>query len=192
MQGFNMRLALTNVLVLACLAVTGQTALAVLGETEAELVKRYGKPSAAVAKDVSAPAEKVLKFTTPAFDVSVFLLEGKSIREVHVLKQNITGEEDPAVARILQANADGERWLWISDLFFLPTSFPRQMAKMKPLPGVKYCWVRRNDAEWRNAESDAGSTRYVGRWGESRAVVPDESPNQLDVQGHKWIDAVEK
>lgn len=95
---------------------SSQLCLAVLGETEAELETRYGKPVATAENPKhSEPAEKVLYWRTEEGLVSAYMWRGRCVQETCVfvdhsgakvpVKQNLKKAE-----AFLQTNAAGATW----------------------------------------------------------------------------------
>jgi hypothetical protein len=154
----------------AVVALQGSTAFAVLGETEAELIKRYGKPDAVLNEDV-APAEKLIAWVNhPNFEqVIVCLINGESVREVFQLKQPVNDRQDKTVCRILEDNADGEKWQPLAD-----EQMPgyNTLQRMKGAPALKYVWVRKSN-DW-------------------KAFVLHDDPRHFEVNSSVWHEALSK
>lgn len=82
-----------------------------IGETEQELVRRFGPPTQVVeGKGQTGPFEKILHFTKATPSVSVALINGKSAYEEHHLDKAIEGPGDPKVLAVLDRQSHGEKW----------------------------------------------------------------------------------
>lgn len=157
MQGVTVRIGLARVLALAWLAVTCQTALADLGETEAELVKRYGKPTEVVGRSPDiAPAEKILRFKTRDFHVSVAMLKNRSAAEHYTFGQAISGPDDKRVDSVLKAH--------VGDGPIMPAPDPSLIGE-----DYKYVWVI-----------------VRGKAGTSSAAVRKDNLNKLELQTNEY------
>ena len=100
---------------LVVVATAGQ-GFARLGETEAELETRYGKPqSVKIPPEVPAPAEKSLCFVKEGVTVVVLVFRGRSASESYFFKDK-DGAEVPVerdlrkAEALLQANSGGGSW----------------------------------------------------------------------------------
>jgi hypothetical protein len=99
------------------LAGAGTQCFAVLGETEAELEARHGKPIlVSRPPDVRRPAEKAFTFVTKEFTVSATMFQGRSAEENYSVKdsngQRIKMEQDlEKVNALLEANSQGAKWV---------------------------------------------------------------------------------
>lgn len=111
----NLFMAAFAVALFACS--TGQC-FAVLGETEAEIVKRYGEPDqVALPPDVHPPAEKILAFLEPGVTITVYMWRGRSASEMYFF-EDARGEKSPVAQNLekaktlfLDANAAGGKWV---------------------------------------------------------------------------------
>jgi hypothetical protein len=91
---------------------------AVLGETEAEIVKRYGKPDhIGLPPEVHPPAEKILMFDKPGVLISVYMWRGRAASEMYSFA-DVRGANSPvaqnmetAKAVALDVNAQGVEWV---------------------------------------------------------------------------------
>jgi hypothetical protein len=107
---------LMAVFALAILACSTGQCFAVLGDTEAELEKRYGKPlEVRVAPNLEFPTEKMLKYSKDGDIIIVELWRGSSALEMRAFRDGNGKPVDPAtqqarVAAMLEANAQGSSW----------------------------------------------------------------------------------
>jgi hypothetical protein len=83
---------------------------AALGEGEAELEKRFGKPSVSehyragdFAPEVDRPVQMLI-LDQPGCEITVFLVDGKSCREVFGFDKPFTGDDDPRIRDLLDQN----------------------------------------------------------------------------------------
>lgn len=90
---------------------------AVVGETEAQLTKRFGKPTEVLdEKDAIAPAEKLIFFEPAGQRVGVSLLGGRSAAEHFTFDTNISGPNDERVKAVLDAHAgNGAEWMFFDE-----------------------------------------------------------------------------
>ena len=107
-----------TVLATVMLAGAGTQCFAVLGETEAEILKRYGKPDhIGLPPEVLPPAEKILVFDKPGVLISVYMWRGRSATEMFSFSDQ-SGENSPVAQNMdkaktlaLNANAQGADWV---------------------------------------------------------------------------------
>ena len=97
------------------LAGAGTSCFARLGETEAEIVKRYGKPLRHIEKPTYAAAEKQLLFSLGSGSLRVTFHEGKSVVE----ELQLVGDDGKGLLwkshvelaeKVLSAEAKGGKW----------------------------------------------------------------------------------
>ncbi len=126
------------VFALAILACSTGRCFARLGETEAELEKRYGKPWHKEDKPKDTrPADKKLFFTKSGTIVQVAVFDGRSVIELYVFKDSdrkdvaVRDEFEKATA-LLDANAEGATW----------------ESKLPPGNHVLMYWDRSDDAAY--------------------------------------------
>lgn len=108
---------------------------AVVGETEAQLTKRFGKPTKVLDdKKVIAPAEKVMFFESAGQRVGVSLVGGRSAAEHYTFETDITEPDDRRVKAVLDAHTGKEdKW----------TSFSEQECQqMFRRQNYRLMWVR--------------------------------------------------
>jgi hypothetical protein len=134
---------LSAVLTTTLLVALAKPAFAVLGETEAELVRRYGKPDNVLVGDKDlAPAEKVLAWSSPAnYEVIVFMIAGASVRELYTLKQIVKGKDNPVIKQLLNENNNKQAWIAVGDEKLPEVNVFQEMKKE---PTYKYFWYRKN------------------------------------------------
>jgi hypothetical protein len=157
MQGFTARIAMVKVFALASLALTNQTASADLGETETELVKRYGKPVEVVERSPAiAPAEQLLRFKANNCTVAVLMLKGRSAAEHHKFKDAISGPDDNNARSVLNAHTGDGKIMQFPDPAVIRDD-------------CKYIWVI-----------------IRGKGGDSSAVVQKDYPNTLVIQTKEY------
>lgn len=164
--------------VVSLFGVVGNPAFAVLGETEAELVERYGKPDAvSVGDEDLAPAEKVIGWSSPdGYDVVACLIDGRSVREIYVLEEAVQGPVDATVKRLLNENADGDSWRVIPEEAMAGVNtLQAQLAELrgKTHPKWKYYYVQKRTQN------------------QSRAFVLEDDPCHLEVHSEAWAKATE-
>ena len=135
---------------------------AVVGETEAQLTKRFGKPTKVLNdKEVIAPADKVMFFESAGQRVGVSLVGGRSAAEHYTFDTDISGPEDKRVKAVLDAHAGkGDEWMFFDEQK-CTTMFRRQ--------NVRLMWIL-----------TAGD-------GLSAAIRPD-APRKLEVQSKAFTD----
>lgn len=99
---------------MAAVVASAEICFARLGETEAELEARYGKPYETIGD--AAPAEKLLLFQKDGTSVSVRIFNGRSACEIYRFRDakgnKIAIKDDQAkLKQILDANGNGAEWL---------------------------------------------------------------------------------
>jgi hypothetical protein len=100
-----------SVLVIACVSFVcaSQAAYARLGETEAELEKRFGPPYFKQEPLIETePGDKCLHYQKDGIQVMVMFWKGQSIREDYEFRGQIEGESLKKAAAIVEANANGQ------------------------------------------------------------------------------------
>lgn len=152
------------------------TAFAVLGETEAELIQRYGKPTVALSGKGQPPAERVIAWKTPAghgIPLMVYLIGGRSARQVYLFDKAVEEPAADIVKQLLSANTESDGW------------------KIVPVDGL-------NTLESMKAETTGKQHKpYKYYYAESvkenqsRAFILQEDPRQLEVHSAVWIAALE-
>lgn len=136
---------------------------AVVGETEAQLTKRFGKPTKVLDdKKVIAPAEKVMFFESAGQRVGVSLVGGRSAAEHYTFETDIAGPDDSRVKAVLEAHkVKGDTW----------TSFGEQECKqMFRRQKYRLAWIRTTEAE------GGGLT----------AAIRSDAPRKLEVQSQAF------
>lgn len=153
--------------VLTGLMVVPSVSFARLGETEDNIVKRYGEPFEVMQQRpdrmwLLSPAEKVLKFKTRAFAVSVYIMDGRSAVEAYTFTKDLSGSTDPAVQAILRENVAGDaKWSEVPNPEEVDSSF-------------KCLWVL-------EAGPDAAS-----------ATISHNKPASMELKTKKFADARER
>ena len=108
---------------------------AAVGETEAQLIKRFGQPVKTVAdKKKVAPGDKELRFKTKECEVAVVLLKNRSEAEWYFFDTKIAGPEDKRIKSILK---DHERTRGKCEWTF----FDEEQAKMLRRQNFKWMWI---------------------------------------------------
>lgn len=94
-----------------------QEAWSALGEGQKNLEKRFGKPSdmntfraGEFSQEVNKPVQMLI-LDRPECKITVFLVDGKSCREIYDFEKPIEGTSDPRL-RALLADNDGEWRAW--------------------------------------------------------------------------------
>jgi hypothetical protein len=94
-----------------------QVALSELGDREGDFEKRFGKPSVSqdfkageFAKEVDKPI-RMLIIDRPGCEITVFLADGQSCREIYDYDKAIAESSDPRIQEILaQKNGNWREW----------------------------------------------------------------------------------
>jgi len=155
----------------------GGSAWAVLGETEAQLIRRYGEPDSVInvgkGKDDEglAPAEKLMGWgrANPDYQVIACLIDGRSEREIYTLKREVNDPDDRVVQGVLRLNENGDEWLPAPAGV---VNSINNLRGMKRLPSGKYLWRSRRD--------------------DSDAVILEDDPKKLEVSSQHWNKAWNK
>jgi len=151
------------------------TAFAVLGETEAQLIERYGQPTAAVDGKGQPPAERVVVWRKTAghgIALMVFLIGGRSARQVYILTEAVEEPAADIVKQLLNENADGDSWK------IIPAYGLNTLESMKAnLSGKEHKPYKFYYAQNRNQN-------------QSHAFILQEDPRQLEVLSAVWIAAL--
>lgn len=133
-----------------------------IGETEAEVRKRYGEPlwERTEGEVVPVGADKFIYFEKNSIRVSVVLRRGKSVCEIYDFR-DANGEQEPItdetnmnkVEGILEANSQGHKW-------------KRHVAAHMVLKGSRHVWERTDDG--------------------AAAIVWSNEPSVIEVTDTKW------
>jgi len=90
------------------MAISVAPAFAILGETEAELTKQYGKPyEVELDRNTVAPFDKYLRFQANGYRVSVAFLNGKSAIEQYTYEKPLKDSADPRLQSLVRSTARG-------------------------------------------------------------------------------------
>lgn len=156
---------LAFVLFLSC----SQKAWSALGEEQSDLEKRFGKPSVSkdfkagdFAREVDRPL-RMLILDQPGCEITVFIVNGESCREVFDFDKPIAGSDDPRVQEIVNQNAGQWRsWQDFRIRNFFQGTPPKHV--------------------WSSGKDDLSSSTDP----RSFIIVDGEKPGKVEVQSPVW------